>query len=393
MNKNDFDDKGWIRFVRNTAGLETCVPRDLPPELRFDVSLINALSTADRALGRLEGSITGLPAPELLMRSFVRREAVLSSRIEGTVASINDIYLFEMNPESTQSAPDVGEVYNYVRALDHGLDRLKHVPFSLAVVKELHAILLEGVRGSDKSPGAFRKKQNFISRTERIEDASYVPPPHEHVLERLESLEKFVNSSDELPLLVRLAMIHYQFEAIHPFEDGNGRVGRLLISILLGRARALTHPVLNLSAYFEKHVSKYYGLLLKVSQTGDWNAWIEFFLRGVADQAVDAAERSKALFKLRDGWVALSQKARTSALMIKMIDMLFVNPYIKSTQAAKELDVKHQSAQKLIDQLVGQGVLEEVTGRTRNRVYRASKILRVLEAAPALDDPGSEPNP
>ncbi len=286
------------------------MPRDLPPVLCFDDPLISALSAADRALGQLNGIIRALPNPRLLIHSFVRREAVLSSRIEGTVASLSDLYLFEMNPKREQEIPDVREVANYVRALDHGIERLKYAPFSLAVVKELHAILLDGVRGSDKSPGAFRQRQDFISPSERIEDASYIPPPHEHVLEKLERLADFANRPSELPLLVRLAMVHYQFEAVHPFEDGNGRVGRLLISILLDRERALPHPVLYLSAYFEKHQRTYYNLLLKVSQTGDSNSWIAFFLRGVADQSVDAVERSQALFALREDWTGRCQKAR-----------------------------------------------------------------------------------
>ncbi len=379
--------------MRNTAGIETCVPRDLPPELHFDSALISALSTADRALGQLNGITRALPNPRLLIQSFIRREAVLSSRIEGTVASLADLYLFEMNPEQESRTPDVREVSNYVRALDHGIERLRYAPFTLAVVKELHAILLEGVRGSDKSPGAFRRRQNFISPTDRLQDASDVPPPHEHVLERLERLEAFANSPSELPLLVRLAMLHYQFEAIHPFEDGNGRVGRLLISILLDRERALPHPVLYLSAFFEKHQRVYYNLLLKVSQEGDWNAWVGFFLRGVADQSVDAVERSQALFSLRDRWMASCQKARASALLLKLIDMLFLNPYLNAPHAAAELGVRLQSAQKNIDQLMNQGILEETTGQKRNRVYAAREIIRILEETPSLDDPGPESAP
>ncbi len=370
--------------------METCVPRDLPPELVFDTPLVDALSTADRALGQLNGITRALPNPRLLIRSFIRREAVLSSRIEGTVASLSDLYLFEMNPEQEKKTPDVREVSNYVRALDHGIARLKSAPFRLSVLKELHAILLEGVRGSDKSPGAFRKRQNFISRTDRIQDATYLPPPHEHVLVLLERLESFVNGKDRIPLLVRLAMIHYQFEAIHPFEDGNGRVGRLLISILLDRERALPHPVLYLSAFFERHQRAYYNLLLNVSQEGDWNAWIGFFLRGVADQSIDAVERSQALFALRDRWMAGCHKARASALLIKVVDMLFINPFLNAPRAAAELGVRLQSAQSNIDQLVSRGILGEITGQRRNRVYAASEIIRILEESPGFDDPRPE---
>jgi Fic family protein len=369
------------------------MPRDLPPELHVDSGLMGALSTADRALGQLNGITRALPNPRLLIRGFIHREAVLSSRIEGTVASLSDLYLFEMNPDHEPRTPDVGEVSNYVRALDHGIEQLRYVPFSMTIVKRLHGILLEGVRGSDKAPGAFRQRQNFISPTDRIQDARYVPPPPEHVLERLERLEAFVNTPSELPLLIRLAMIHYQFEAIHPFEAGNGRVGRLLISILLDRERALPYPVLYLSAFFEKHRRVYYDLLLKVSQEGDWNAWIGFFLRGVADQAIDAVERSQALFVARDRYTALCQKARASALLVKLIDMLFVNPYVDATHAAAELGIRLQSAQRTIDQLVAHGILEEITGQKRNRMYAARAILRILEETPALDDPGRESSP
>ena len=393
LDPKDFGPEGWVRFVRNTNGLETCMPRDLPPEIRFDGRLIGSLSTADRAIGRLDGIIGALPNPRLLTRSFVRREAVLSSRIEGTVASLSDLYLFEMNPERERYTPDVREVSNYVRALDHGIARLKSATFSLAVVKELHAILLDGVRGADKSPGAFRKRRNFISPTERIQDASYIPPAPEHVLERLGRLEDFVNRSSEIPLLIRLAMIHYQFEAVHPFEDGNGRVGRLLISILLERERALQYPVLYLSAYFEKHQRVYYNLLLGVSRRGDWNAWIEFFLRGVADQSIDAVERSQALFALRERWFARRRNARASALLLKLIDLLFVNPYIDAAQAERELDIRRQSVQKNIDELVDEGILEEITGRLRNRVYCAREIVRILESTPSLDDPEPKATP
>lgn len=393
MDTRDFGPRGWVQLVRNTSGFETCVPRNLPPDLDFDSALVGALSTADRALGQLNGITRALPNPRLLIRSFIRREAVLSSRIEGTVASLTDLYLFEMNPERENETPDVREVANYVRALDHGIERLRSASFSLSVLKELHAVLLEGVRGSDRSPGAFRGRQNFISRTDRIQDATYVPPPHEHVLGLLERLEMFVNGPSELPLLIRLAMIHYQFEAIHPFEDGNGRVGRLLISILLDRERALPHPVLYLSAFFERHQRAYYNLLLKVSQEGDWNAWISFFLRGVADQAIDAVERSRALFTLRDRWTAGCQKARASALLLKLIDMLFLNPYIDVPHAAAELGVRPQSAQNNIDQLVSREILGEITGQRRNRVYAAREIIRVLEANPAFDEPGSERSP
>jgi Fic family protein len=387
LNRKDFGTNGWVKIVKSTAGVDACLPRDLPPRIEFEPSLVRLLSIADRALGELGGIMRALPNPRLLIRSFVQREAVLSSRIEGTVASLQDLFLFDMDPDQEERVPDVREVANYVKALDYGIERLRNTSFSLGLVKDLHAVLLRGVRGSEKLHGTLRKGQNFISSTNRIADASYVPPPHEHVRELLESLETFINSASELPFLIRLALIHYQFEAIHPFEDGNGRVGRLLISLLLERERALPHPVLYLSAYFERNRRAYYDLLLKVSQEGAWRPWIEFFLRGVAEEAIDATERSQSLFALRERWAGQCQQARSSALLVKLIDSLFVNPFVNVPHAAAALGVRQQSAQNNIDQLCAHGVLREITGRKRNRVYAAMEVLEILEQSPALDVP------
>jgi Fic family protein len=241
------------------------------------------------------------------------------------------------------------------------------------------------VRGSDRRPGEFRNCQNWIGATRRIEDALYVPPPQERLPALLDAFERFINTPNDIPLLCRLAMVHYQFEAIHPFEDGNGRVGRLLISLLLDSEKILPHPVLYLSVYLERHRSEYYEHLLHVGQRGDWSEWIQFFLRGVADQAIDAVERAQQLLALRNCWAEMCQTARTSALLIKLIDALFLNPFVTMASATKLLEVQPQTAQNNIKKLVRFGILQEVTGKRRNRIYAAQEILRILEQTPAFD--------
>ncbi len=385
MDRRSFTAAGWVQIVRSVEGFDACVPRNLPPDVRFDAPLISALSAADRALGQLAGITRTLPNPRLLIRSFISREAVLSSRIEGTKTTLSDLFLFEVTPSLEDSVPDVREVANYVRALDRGLERLRQIPLSLNLIRELHAILLDGVRGSDRRPGEFRRCQNWIGSSRNIEDAIYVPPPAERLAPGLSAFERFVNTPNDLPLLVRLAMIHYQFEALHPFEDGNGRVGRLLLSLLLDSERALPHPVLYLSAYFERNRRDYYEHLLRISQCGAWSEWIQFFLRGVADQSIDAVERAQQLLALRDRWAEGCQTARTSALLLKLLDELFHNPFLTLARAAAQLEVRPQSAQNNINQLIDRGILTEITGHRRNRVYAAREILRILEQTPAFD--------
>lgn len=262
---------------------------------------------------------------------------------------------------------------------------------SLNLIKELHAILLEGVRGSEKLRGEFRKCQVHIGpQGTPMEQATYVPPSPEQLRPLLSSFERFINAKSEIPLLIRLAIIHYQFEAIHPFEDGNGRVGRLLISLLLSSERALPYPMLYLSAYLERYRSDYYNGLLFVSQRGDWPGWISFFLRGVADQAIDGVERAQSLVALRNQWASECQTARTSALLLKLVDHLFRNPFVNLSWARKTLNVGAQSAQNNINQLLERGILKEVTGQKRNRIYAAREVLRILDETPAFDPHASE---
>jgi Fic family protein len=357
------------------------VPFPLPPYLEMDRKTILLLDESSRAVSTLSGVGSRLPNPYMLIGPFVRREAVLSSRIEGTIATAQELLLFEVSPTEQPPKLDVREVANYVLALEHGLGRLSKLPVSLRLIRELHSILMKGVCGGQNKPGEFRKTQNFIGRPgQTIQQARYVPPPPSEVMAGLDAFEKYLHADRTWPHLIELALIHYQFEAIHPFEDGNGRIGRLLISLLLCERGILSHPLLYLSAYFERHRDAYYDLLLEVSRKGQWSAWVQFFLQGVLEQSNDAQRRSQLLLRLQEKYRQKAQTARSSALALKLVDELFAHPAITVTQAQKILKVTYHSAQNNILRLVDAGILREFTGRRRNRIFIAPDIISVIEA-------------
>jgi len=365
-----------IRVGRPGSGYDAFVPHPLPPRIEWTDDLVRSLSAADRAMGRLGGVGQTLPKPHLLIGPFKRREAVLSSRIEGTQASMSDLLLFEAAPSQEPHVPDVREVWNYVRALDYGLERRTTLPVSNRLIREMHARLLEGVRGEDRTPGDFRRSQNWIGPPGCImEDATFVPPPPERLAEALDAFEKYLHEPSGLPPILRLALIHYQFEAIHPFLDGNGRLGRLLITLLLCSWSILPEPLLYLSAYFERHRKEYYSSLLAVSQKGAWNDWIAFFLRGVAGQSMDGVQRANRLLQLRGRYHLRVESARASALLVQLIDYLFEAPAVTVAQVKQRLGVTPRTAQAHIDRLAAEGIVREATGRKRNRVYLADEIL------------------
>jgi Fic family protein len=367
-----------VQLARGRGGHIAFVPNALPPALQWGPLEVGLLSAADRALGRLAGVGQTLPNPHLLIGPFKRREAVLSSRIEGTQASLDDLLLFEASPTTPPRVPDVLEVANYVNALEHGLARQATLPMSNRLIREMHAILLKDVRGQERTPGQFRRSQNWIgSPGSPIDEASYVPPPPSELGQLLEAFEQFLHRPSDLPPLVRLALVHYQFEAIHPFLDGNGRIGRLLITLLLCMEGILPGPLLYLSAYFERHRAEYYRHLLRVSQCGAWSEWIAFFLRGVAEQAMDAVDRADRLLRLRERYHAYFHAARSSALLLKLIDELFSAPSITMRRARSLLGISDGAASRHIRTLEEAGILVEVTGKTRGRVYFAAEILRV----------------
>lgn len=381
MNPSQFTADAPGELVKTVEGFWAFVPNPLPPRLDIGPITIKKLSAADFAVGELKGIGQMLPNPHLLINPFLRREAVLSSRIEGTIASFDQLILFEMEPSRDSGNPDVGEVANYVSAMEYGLKRLKELPVSLRLIRELHEKLLTGVRGQDRRPGEFRQTQNAIGQQGRpVEEARYIPPPVAQMTKALSDFELFIHQPTDLPFLIQLALVHYQFEAIHPFLDGNGRIGRLLLSLLICEKGYLTQPLLYLSGFMEKNRDRYIDSLLRVSQEGDWAGWVEFFLEGVAEQSNDVVKRSGLLLNLRQQYRERAQTARSSALQLQLVDELFQMPGLTISGAQELLGVTYPSAQRSVERLVALGVLEEVTGQQRNRIYLAPKILSIINA-------------
>lgn len=380
MQVSDFTKDSPGKLVPTLGGQRAFVPNELPPQIVWTDELVSTLSTADRALGRLAGLGQDMPNPHLLMRPFLRREAVLSSQIEGTQASMPQLLLFEVNEKIEQDVPDVREVANYVRALEYGLKRQKELPLSLRLIREMHRLLLAGVRGEDKHPGEFRTTQVHIGPIGAgIEQAVFVPsPPGEELKKALGGLEKYLHAPSDLPPVVRLALVHYQFEAIHPFVDGNGRIGRLLISLVLCLEGVLPMPLLYLSAYFQKTRQQYYEQLLRVSQRGTWNDWLLYFARGVALESMDAVDRAQKLKNLQAKYIQKVRTARASALLTRLVEELFNQPMVTMGRVAQLLNVTPNTAQKHIDRLIATGILREATGRKRNRIFVAEGIIKSI---------------
>lgn len=380
MQPTDFKKINNGRIIKTPQDYIAFIPNDLPPRIELTWDLVTQNSKADRALSELSGITKTLPNPHLLIGPFIKREAVLSSKIEGTRASLSDLFYFEAGGEPGDNVNDVKEVSNYVKALEFGLQRQEELPMSLRLIREIHARLMEGVRGETQTPGEFRRSQNWIGPPGcTLMDSTYVPPPVPEMTECLGKFESFLHSPSNLPLLIRLAMVHYQFEAIHPFLDGNGRIGRLLITLLLCSEKAIPGPVLYLSAFFEKHREEYYHHLLNVSLAGEWNVWIQFFLRAIEIQSNEAVQRSHRLLEIQTKYRANVQTARTSALVPRLIDFLLFSPVITAPFLAKHFKITQRAAQLNIDKLISVGILREVTGQLRNRMYAAEEIIAVLE--------------
>lgn len=383
MNPEEFSGTSSGKVIRTPNGYWAFVPHPLPPRIDYDPETVRLLSDADRGLGNLAGIGQLLPNPHLLIAPYIRREAVLSSRIEGTQASLSDLLYFEAAEEEPPRAPDVREVHNYVQAMEYGLKRLERLPLSLRLVREIHARLMGGVRGEEKRPGEFRDRQNWIGPPGcSLPEATFVPPPVPEMTEALGEWEKFLHEAKDIPPLIQCALMHYQFEAIHPFLDGNGRVGRLLITFFLCERGHLPQPLLYLSAFFERHRDEYYNRLLEVSRSGDWLGWVRFFLRGLATQAADAVANSQRIVALQQRYREQLQKRKASATALAVIEELFLNPYVTATRLRNRLDVTFPTVQGIIDRFVQDGILREVTGRQRNRIYCAEELLRVIEEEP-----------
>lgn len=381
MKPTEFRNPKAGRPIRTLTGYWAFIPTKLPPRISWEPALVATLADAERELSKLATLAGSFPFPRLLIQPFMRQEAVLSSRIEGTHASLTDLYNFESAQlPLLEPGDDVREVHNYVVALDYGLQRLETLPVSLRLIREVHAKLLSGVRGGNLTPGQFRRSQNWIGAAgSTIETATYVPPPVAEMKDALGELEKYIHAGSDLPALIRAGLVHYQFEAIHPFLDGNGRVGRLLLVLMLREWGVLPQPLLNMSAYFEHYRQEYYDRLLAVSQKGQWEAWLQFFLRGVNEQAQDSVFRMTRLEGLRREYQERLETGRNSARMASVIDFVFSRPILTLRQMEVALEMPYMAAKRYVEKLVEAGVLRETTGYARNRVFLAHEVFRALE--------------
>jgi len=377
------------RWIKTLEGYKAYEPCPLPPEIVWDTRLVRILSQADQLLGRLVGEGRRLPNPHVLIRPFVRREAVYSSKIEGTQATLGELLAAEAGAATERSPEDLREVGNYVAALEHGMKRLKTLPLSLRLVREIHEKLMRGVRGDHATPGEFRRTQNWIGRPGcTLADASYVPPPPDALGKHLGDWEKFLHD-ESLPPLAHAALMHYQFETIHPFLDGNGRVGRLLITLCLHARGVLPDPILYLSAFFEATRNDYYGSFRAITAQGDWTGWLEYFFNGVARQSEDALSRAerinRQLAKWRDDFSAGGSKAP-----LQLIDMIGANPFLTPREVERRLGVSYNTVMRAIEALETAGMLEKVGDSRRDRVFCARKILNILEEPARLTPDAGE---
>lgn len=372
------------RYVRQSGGYRAFIPAALPPEppVVLEGELRVLLSQADRALGRLDGSVVTLPNPDLFVFMYVRKEAVLSSQIEGTQSSLQDLLAAEADLFDSADIPrDVDEVINYVDAMNYGLARLNELPVSVRLIREIHERLLRGVRGRHHTPGELRRSQNWIGPGgATLAEATYAPPPAEDVPEALGNLERFIHASDEIPLLVKIGMAHAHFETIHPFLDGNGRVGRLLITFLLTERGVLSKPVLYLSHYLKLHRQQYYAHLQAIREDGAWEEWLAFFLRGVrevSDEATDTARR--VLLMREEHRAAMTDRlGRAAGNGHRVLESLFDRPITSVREVAKTTRTSFAAANQLVARMAELGILNEVTGYARNRRFRYDPYVRLF---------------
>ena len=365
------------RYIQQLTGYRAFVPAPLPPDpdIAFDGELRTLLSQADRDVARLDAIAALLPNPELFVAMYVRHEAVLSSQIEGTQSTLEDVLAFEAHATAVHDGPkDVEEVVNYVRAMNHGLARLAELPLSLRLLREIHDKLMHEVRGGEKSPGEFRTSQNWIGATgSTLATASFVPPPPHELMSALGALENFLHAGKTtVPLLIRCGLAHAQFETIHPFLDGNGRVGRLLITLMLCEEQALSRPLLYLSVFLKAHRAEYYDRLTAIRQHGHWEPWLKFFLRGVSQTARAATRTAHDIVSMREAHRAALIK---SPKALKLLDALFRQPMVSPNHIATIVGCSHPTAVKLARDLEARGWLREVTGYERNRLYRYQPYL------------------
>lgn len=389
MDPDRFKDSTAGRLVRVGRGEEAYwafVPHDLPPDLDLDDELLTVLAEAERSLGELKALARTTPNPRLSVGPFIRREAVFSSRIEGIETDVVHLYAYEAGQPSLPglgrtgvSESDTWEALNYVRALEYGLAHMDALPVSLRLIRQLHLRLMGGTIGERATPGEFRRSQNWIGGPRStLRDADFVPPPPTEMHSALDALEKYLHGGGRYPPLVRLALIHYQFEAIHPFVDGNGRVGRMLLPLLVVHWELLPLPLLYLSAFFHRHQDEYYQLLIGVSERGTWKRWLSFFLRAVAEQARDAMGKAKQLHELQADWhvrLATDSSAPASGLA----DMLFETPVVSIPQVQHGLNVTYPTAQKHVERLMEAEILHQTGESSHGKTFAAWEIFDIVK--------------
>jgi Fic family protein len=389
-----FDRAG--RFITQPEGYAAFIPKALPPDppLAIEVAgLLNLLEGAVAELGRLDGVARAIPDPDFFVSMYVRREAVLSSQIEGTQSTLEDLLELELGTENRDPYSDAYELANYVQAMNFGLDRIKTLPLSLRLIREIHRELLRDGRGSKATPGEFRQTQNWIGpQGASLKQAIFVPPPVHEMKKALNGLEGFLHADSRYPTLMEVGLVHAQFETIHPFLDGNGRVGRLLNTFLLVHRGILRQPLLYLSYYFKLHRTEYYDRLMAVRLDGDWEGWIRFFLRGVIQTAQEAAETAEKLFELRESHRGLILDKNLGQKGLVLLSNLFQRPLVNISLVAALLDSTFPTASRLVAGFEELGLLREITGQKRSRVFRYDPYLALFNDTIG-DDEGSETQP
>ncbi len=379
------------RYVAQPTRYRAFIPAPLPPDPPIQISdeLQVLLSQADRALGRLDGSIQTLPHPDLFVYMYVRKEAVLSSQIEGTQSSLQDVLAAEARILAPDRPSDVNEVVNYVRAMNHGLSLLPDLPVSVRLIREIHSKLLEGARGSHLTPGEIRTSQNWIGPGHcTLNEATFVPPPPHEVPQHLAQFETFLHDGTHLPLLIKIGLAHAQFETIHPFLDGNGRIGRLLITFLLCEQEVLLKPVLYLSYYFKQHRQEYYDHLQAVRDTGAWEAWLEFFLRGIIEVSQQATDTARRILQLREDHrrVITDNLGRAAGNGHRVLEHLYQHPIVSVNDVQSLIGTTYPAANDLVARLSDGGILHEFTGQARNRRFIYRSYTRLFQEAESTDD-------
>jgi Fic family protein len=379
------------RYIQQATGYRAFIPAPLPPDPPIAIaSLEPLLSEASVAVGRLDGSASTLLDPDLFVAMYVRREAVLSSQIEGTQSTLEDLLTYELD-EDQPPFKDVEEVVNYVAAMNFGLRKLTELPLSRRLIREIHGVLLQGVRGPERSPGEFRASQNWIGAGNvPIARATFVPPPVHEMQQALDDFERFLNQERQLPALLHCGLAHAQFETIHPFLDGNGRVGRLLITFLLVYRGVLSRPLLYLSHYLKAHCAEYYDRLMAVRNDGDWEGWLRFFLEGVRATAEEASTSIRAINRMREEHHTRIREQSSSANASRLLDLLFRRPIINAPVVSRELAIAFNTATRLVNQLESLGMLVEMTGSQRNKRYQYAPYLKLFLDDAALGYPQQE---